>query len=413
MSENAAAEDAAAAFACLCAGCTGAAISYVQASNVAANTNRRCQSPTTDVDNKTSIKISNHVILAATWSLCVLILSIPSVLWVVGTSVPGGDNTMGISTAILEILQHAIAGVLYIITAFIIPPLANACVEMCRGEADRTTALALMMGGRLVIVLLAPFGAVVWLNEMCCSNWDKFFSENVASRSSASFCSRAVVTSLGTLIIQKLLFGVFLHAPLMLLSYTARCQRGKQWLVRTVCNKKDYTPTKSIDREIASVWVMLEYPIVLGTCIPVLIPLACANLAQSALAFSFARRHLGMELSNQAQPSHVYLWVSLVLGLMFTSWFFLDCNLHGQYLVFLGTPLCAVFGAWLCRLWLRCQSKDLDTLSETFNSLNMAVDSELGSNNNGSDPTSREDALLVHVVQELDAPGSSVGGEAV
>ena len=96
--------------------------------------------------------------------------------------------------------------------------------------------------------------------------------------------------------------------------------------------------------------MLMDYPLVLGFCVPVLVPLACLSMVQSAAVLHWAPI-LGVEFSDIARPSSTYMWMSGCVGLAFSAWFFVACGLHGKYIVTIAAPLMAGCSAWCSYQW--------------------------------------------------------------
>lgn len=306
--------------------------------------------------------------ILAIWMLVVGVFSVPSWIFAIGTSLPGDHNTLGISARTLQAFQHSAGAMLSATNSFAMPLLARWVTRaFSQGEVDRSTELILMMGGRLAISLIVPVLAVIILDQQCFAQWLKFwdgcqspdaFNIEVLSHSviahadvcnpgyaSSGFCSRAVVSTVGDLILSKLVFSAFVTPPLFLLQCTRHFRRFKEWIVHNIFGNHEYKATRSVDREVAGITMLLEYPIVLGCCVPMVLPLVCITLLQSTAAFHFARTIMGAEFSDEATPSTVYLWFATILGMGLASWTFFDCDFNGKYLVLVGAPGLLVGGA--------------------------------------------------------------------
>jgi len=85
------------------------------------------------------------------------------------------------------------------------------------------------------------------------------------------------------------------------------------------------------------VTMLLEYCLVLGFAVPVILPLTCLTVVLHLAVFHRATQH-GFKLKMDAKPSSQYLQGSLLLGCALVMWFFLENDLHGQMLVVVGMP---------------------------------------------------------------------------
>jgi len=89
--------------------------------------------------------------------------------------------------------------------------------------------------------------------------------------------------------------------------------------------------------EIAGVLMMIEYCVVLGFAVPVVLPLVViAFFSHLAVFHEVVRR--GMKLSHNSRPTTLYPRLSLLLGLGLVMWHFISNGLHGRILVAIGMP---------------------------------------------------------------------------
>ena len=161
-------------------------------------------------------------------------------------------------------------------------------------------------------------------------------------------CPRAIVDVLGQLLISKMTFSAFVGPVLaLILNAVTPVRAAKTWLFRK-CNP-EYQPSTSLDSEIAGVVMLMEIPLVLGFCVPYLIPLAAISFAAHAAVFHTCVSKFDMALTDAASPSTRYMWVSLVLGYVFLAWFFFECDLCSRWLVILGMPLAIMITLLLWR----------------------------------------------------------------
>jgi len=153
-------------------------------------------------------------------------------------------------------------------------------------------------------------------------------------------CSRAVVSTLGHLVVSKLFFAAFSSPVLALAIQTQFAQNIKQGCKNLLTCKSWSAPgeaTIDLSVEIASVTMLLEYCLVLGFAAPIILPLTCLTFVLHLAVFHRATQH-GFQLKMDAKPSSLYLQGSLLLGCALIVWFFLENDLHGQMLVVVGMP---------------------------------------------------------------------------
>ena len=311
------------------------------------------------------------VIIIICWLLVVGVLSVPSLLYAASASIPPDENTLGLGTDTL-LLSHNGAGVLlFLITSYAVPFLAEKLMKVVNGGAkDPKISLHLITIARLMIALVVPFVAVLLLNQDCNAQWLKLWQpcndpekfqilscdDNVVDQDASDYCwyadptlvashsdicspeyqssrcPRAVVDALGTLILQKLIFAVFVAPPVALVISTPWSIKVREFVMRKVKCQPEYVADKKIDQELMAVNMLMDYPLVLGFAVPVLIPLTCLAMAQTA-AVTHWGRELGVEFTSMARPSSAYLWICGCLGLTLNAWFFWACGLYGKEVV--------------------------------------------------------------------------------
>ena len=89
--------------------------------------------------------------------------------------------------------------------------------------------------------------------------------------------------------------------------------------------------------EVAGVAMFLEYCLVLGFVVPLIMPLTgIAFLLHLAVFRRFV--HNGLLLKMDSEPSLLYLCGSFLLGCALVIWFFWENDLHGKELVAAGVP---------------------------------------------------------------------------
>ena len=258
-------------------------------------------------------------VLWALWLVITLILSIPSALYIVSTSLPPG-GFLGSTT--LLIFQHAAAPALYSISAVCIPPLARWVVRKVTGESRPCTAARLMIFARLMVTLVVPFGMVLLLSQGCQARWLMLWSPcreegtfdisvtvpiaatNTSNAGSNSIsitqhsevcdparntrygsgrCPIAVVDALGTLLVGKLLFAALVGPVRLLISKTKAAEQAKQWVLQKV--GLQVTTTTNVDTEAAGIVMLLEIVLVLGFVVPVVPVVVCVAFLFHAKAF--------------------------------------------------------------------------------------------------------------------------------
>ena len=115
---------------------------------------------------------SSKVWLASWWTVVLCALSVPSVIYCIGTSLPGGANRLGLSTFVLESFQFGSGAFLSVVNSFVIPGLAKTFIMKANaGVPDRNAAVKLSMATRTFITLIVPFVCVQIMNQMCFASW--------------------------------------------------------------------------------------------------------------------------------------------------------------------------------------------------------------------------------------------------
>jgi len=176
-------------------------------------------------------------------------------------------------------------------------------------------------------------------------------------------CPRALIGALGNLYVRDLCFSVGLGAVFTFLRASPWSQRAKRWFVRTVLRRSAYVPRTSPDRMVTSAVLLLELPLILGFCYPVLPALAAIAMLLSSESFNISVERLGVKLTDDptARVSIKYLFGSLGLGYAITLWLFVEGDFAGKWLVAFGWPLCTFV---LAAIWIGAQkSQDGDDLT--------------------------------------------------
>jgi len=239
------------------------------------------------------------------------------------------------------------------------------------GNEDAFMSIKLVMAGRFMTAIAVPFVGTVLLANDCQGFWLQLWTTGCTNNPHsydlsigipipggvsmtsvlshgdicspkfkvAGRCPRAVADILGTLIFRKLMVSAFLGSVL------AVVKTLPLWSYVVGLCKQDYQYSKSIDREVGGIVMLLEYGLLLGFIYPTLLPFSCIALYLHAAAFHFAAKR-GVLLKNDTKPSTVYLWASLLLGMGFIMWFYGSCNLGGKWVVYIGIPVSVVATTW-------------------------------------------------------------------
>ena len=87
----------------------------------------------------------------------------------------------------------------------------------------------------------------------------------------------------------------------------------------------------------------MEYALVFGLAIPVMLPMLVIVFAVQGAVLHFAKEHFLLRVIHNRRPSLNYLWFSAILGYALLAWFFVDNELHGTGLAVLGPPTLVLY----------------------------------------------------------------------
>ena len=105
-------------------------------------------------------------------------------------------------------------------------------------------------------------------------------------------------------------------------------------LRKLLCKPPDFDfPVTDI--HIATVVMLLEIPLLLGFCVPIVVPLSLLALAGNTCALQFSR---GARLQPHVQFTTFHIWISLVFGALLQIWMFYETQMQGVWLVVIGLP---------------------------------------------------------------------------
>jgi len=300
------------------------------------------------------------------WAGVIILASAPQALYIISTTLAPDENVVHLGRVSLEIVHHAAAFILFLIGAYILPGAAHRMLRMInRGIEDSAMAAKLIMVGRFITGIGVPFVCVIVFTNDCFGAWRSLWTQcthnperfeftlpanmntpAISVLSHADICSpeyktggrcpRAVIDILGTLIFRKLIDDAFLSPAFSMF----KIMPGIQATVLYVCRlfKPDYATTKSIDCEVGGIIMLLEYPLLFGLYYPCLLPISAIALFLHGAVFHAATVK-GTTLKYDTTPSTTYLWVSLLLGMGFTVWFYNEADLGGRWLVNTAMPV--------------------------------------------------------------------------
>ena len=106
----------------------------------------------------------------------------------------------------------------------------------------------------------------------------------------------------------------------------------------------------------------MEYAVVFGLAIPLMLPMLAIVLAVQCAAFQFARQHLLLRITHDHRPPLQYLWFSAFLGFLLLACFFVDNNMQGAWLAIGGPPTMMLY--WFLYAVLKRKAEDAPTLRQ-------------------------------------------------
>lgn len=270
------------------------------------------------------------------WMVLLLVLCLPSGIYAVSASLPGGDNTLGLSSTWLEFDEAAIYAVVYVVSSYIVPLTARRAAT-CIGR--RHWAPALMVGARLMLYTLVPFVVVLVTHQNCHQMWltlwkpcqsaaafditagvyhqkashhgnrtfyDITFATPVLQHidicqpsyvNSGSKCPRAVIEVVGNLLVGKMAFNALAGPAITLAMYTY----GRRVAERVHACLGAQLAYCCLDKEVASVVMLLDIVLVMGFNAPWLLPLAAASLYLHACVFRWSVEHCQIRVAGDAR----------------------------------------------------------------------------------------------------------------
>lgn len=317
------------------------------------------------------------------WFILLAVLSWFPFLYAAGGTLPA-DNTLSIPADALTLVHLFGGAILSFINSVVIPKLARELAKRCDAE-DTPLATQLILVARILIVIVLPTAAMIYLNDSCYSGWlhlwspcaspinfeigapittEQFTSPGCDSTFgncgfTADFwlpitkhnevceppyvpgrCSRDVLVGMGELQTSKLVFSTFIM-PLIFLVKNALIKRCNQTSSRAFCC---FRGGLSMDTELAGIVMYLEIGFTFGLVVPYIMPLLCILFLSYSAMFHHAVTLQGIPVRYDTYPIIDWLVVSLFLGYFFTAWLLLDNNVNGAvtYAILLGMPFSAI-----------------------------------------------------------------------
>jgi hypothetical protein len=93
----------------------------------------------------------------------------------------------------------------------------------------------------------------------------------------------------------------------------------------------------------------MEYALIFGLAIPLVLPMLAIVLAVQCAVFHFAKKYLVLRIIHDHRPPLNYLWFSVFLGYLLMACFFVDNDMHGAGLAVGGPPSLVLAMLWYDR----------------------------------------------------------------
>jgi len=352
------------------------------------------------------VKLDTVLLMKSVAVLClpVLFLAIFPALYAVSANVPR-DNVWNLSAAALSGDRTAGGGILFVITHMIIPRLVTKVVKFVSTDDAHGDELAarIIMTCHLWIMVLVPAAVTIAVHQDCSGGWLRLWStcedpesfninvlvtspglanletiiplKGVSETGGYNFaysgnpgsslskydlpvmthsqicatprehgrCSRAVIDTLGSLIVTKVFFEAFLSPFVALMLQTELIRALKRGGKNIVGFKAWSTPREREDKielniETVGLVALLDKCLVLGFTVPVMFPLSFI-----AVLMHYATLHQaiskGFEQVQEQRPFMGHLRHSVWMGCALVMWFFAENDLHGKMLVLVGVPI--------------------------------------------------------------------------
>jgi len=338
-----------------------------------------------DIVSKKEMPCGSSVKIVLMWCVVSLLFSVPTVLYTLSTALPA-DNTLGLNATSLEVFNQAAAILLYLIVVIIGPFVAEWVVSKVTGEADGhdslTTRMVLMT--RLMVGVVVPTVVTILFNNEClgwwlylwqpCADYSSSFdvlvqlkldghfdyNDNLAyfNRVNSTYqvtthsqicdpawkpqrCSRAVLGTVGNLILSKVALDAFLTPGAVMLMSMPFMTKTAERVWKRYCPDKEFMWYRG-DVELSYILMFFEYTFIFGFIMPLILPFVVVALLMNCAVYRCAVQKLKLPHPNPVRPPFEYLYVARVIGIAYLMWFYLDNRLHGQLLVCIGVPISAI-----------------------------------------------------------------------
>jgi len=375
---------------------------------------------------RTSMSWSALIIIAGAWALMLLVFSIPTAMYALSTTLPGNNN-LGLSEGILIVFHHSGAVFSYFIVTAVAPRAARSLITAVTGVVNPNRFFLLQSVRLITCVVVPALTVLICNNDCasfwlyfwspCVNDPGRFdvtvsmqpnnkgFTydyTNIATRYSVTEfkiltamdyflqfkypyqiashsdvctpslsaymqqggqCSRAVLTVLGELIFTKCLLATFAVPAISLMRSLPIGMRILQLLCRPL-NKKEYRVVRyTLDGQLANIHMFLEYLLIVGFMVPMLVPVVAIALAMICAVHHTSVEKLGVPVREDVRPTLHFLYIARAVGIVIMIWFYVSNDLNGKWLVCFGMPIGAGGGDLMAWYLQRATHQRLSTLS--------------------------------------------------
>jgi len=335
------------------------------------------------------------------WMVVLVLLSVPTALYVLSRALPT-DNTLGFGETVLTFFNELAVVLLYLIVVCVAPYAADWLVRAVTGQRQPNSYLTtrIVLATRLAVGLLGPTVVTIIFSNDCLSAWIYFwtpcvdddarfedyaelrpsghkdwrslefylqrfhFNCSVTTHSQIcnpgwnpeTSCSRAVFSIVGNLILSKAtLVAFFTPGAAMLMSFPFVTKTAKRMWARF--SNEEFIWYRG-DLELSFVLMFMEYTLIFGFIMPLILPLMAIGLLLNCAVYRCAVRTFKLLAQDAVRPCFAYLHAARLIGVAFVICFFVENDLHGKLLVCIGMPTCAIVGDYVAsRVWTLLSSR--------------------------------------------------------
>lgn len=140
-------------------------------------------------------------------------------------------------------------------------------------------------------------------------------------------CARTVLDILGGLVTSKLLFAAFVAPVFSVIQSEPLIMKRYVQLRR--CLKPGYMYSKDLILEMTSVVQYVEYALLFGVAIPIIVPLAALAVVKNLLVIHHELHTQEYPISREVAFTSQYLWLCQALGMAWVMWLYMSNGLSG------------------------------------------------------------------------------------